>query len=174
MNLKHFLHASLNCYSFDEDYRWPVLRAKLHPVLLQIVNLTFIACIQNVLLMFLGLPAHAATLQPHTALTTSDYILSGAAILVLLTEFTADNQQNSYQNFKHGKHEKPWIGADLKWTEADKHRGFVTRGLWAWSRHPNFFCEQTFWVRSFDSRVIFALLTNQITDHNHSISNSFI
>ncbi len=25
-------------------------------------------------------------------------------------------------------------------------RGFVTSGLWAWSRHPNFAAEQTFWV----------------------------
>lgn len=27
----------------------------------------------------------------------------------------------------------------------DVDRGFVTRGLWAWSRHPNFACEQTTW-----------------------------
>ncbi|KAN0063980.1 hypothetical protein ACQY0O_003586 [Thecaphora frezii] len=27
----------------------------------------------------------------------------------------------------------------------DADRGFVTRGLWAWSRHPNFACEQTTW-----------------------------
>ena len=28
--------------SNDEDYRWPVLRKKIHPILFQIVNLTFI------------------------------------------------------------------------------------------------------------------------------------
>lgn len=30
-------------------------------------------------------------------------------------------------------------------SEADRKRGFVTRGLWAWSRHPNFACEQLVW-----------------------------
>jgi hypothetical protein len=36
--------------------------------------------------------------------------------------------------------------ATVRWTPADAHRGFVTRGLWSWSRHPNFACEQTFWL----------------------------
>ena len=29
--------------------------------------------------------------------------------------------------------------------EADLKRGFVTRGLWAFSRHPNFAAEQSVW-----------------------------
>jgi hypothetical protein len=32
----------LNSTRSDEDYRWAILRAQLHPVLFQIVNLTFI------------------------------------------------------------------------------------------------------------------------------------
>lgn len=31
------------------------------------------------------------------------------------------------------------------YTAAELERGFATRGLWAYSRHPNFFAEQTFW-----------------------------
>lgn len=31
------------------------------------------------------------------------------------------------------------------YTPADRDRGFVTKGLWAFSRHPNFACEQTTW-----------------------------
>lgn len=30
-------------------------------------------------------------------------------------------------------------------TPEDAQRGFVTKGLWAWSRHPNFACEQVTW-----------------------------
>lgn len=29
--------------------------------------------------------------------------------------------------------------------QADLDRGFLTSGLWAYSRHPNFFAEQTIW-----------------------------
>lgn len=30
--------------------------------------------------------------------------------------------------------------------KADLERGFVTSGLWAYSRHPNFFAEQAIWI----------------------------
>lgn len=32
------------------------------------------------------------------------------------------------------------------WDRADLDRGFVTSGLWAYSRHPNFLAEQTVWL----------------------------
>jgi hypothetical protein len=51
----------------------------------------------------------------------------------LTFETIADHQQQRFQNEKHS-------------AEAAKsprlERGFVTDGLWAWSRHPNFACEQ--------------------------------
>lgn len=31
------------------------------------------------------------------------------------------------------------------WKQEDMDRGFVTSGLWAYSRHPNFFAEQAIW-----------------------------
>jgi steroid 5-alpha reductase family enzyme len=144
----------------DEDYRWAVLRTQIPPWLFQIVNLVFIAAIQNVLLMFLGVPAYFAATQPRTPLSTSDLALGGLALVVLATEFTADNQQFAYQTFKHAylaekKGGKPaekydaskqWPGARLNWTSDDAERGFITRGLWAYSRHPNFACELSFWV----------------------------
>jgi steroid 5-alpha reductase family enzyme len=107
------------------------------------------AVIQNILLFMLGLPAYQVLILPSTPLGTSDYIIGSLALLVLALEFTADNQQWSYQNFKHsGGKIQPhqWPGANIRWTANDRKRGFVSRGLWAWSRHPNFACEQTFWV----------------------------
>jgi steroid 5-alpha reductase family enzyme len=103
------------------------------------------AIIQNIILFLLAVPTSVAVAQPHVPLTTSDIVLGTASLLTLLTEFTADNQQNSYQNFKHsgGKHDQnAWPGARLSFTPQDAKRGFITRGLWAWSRHPNFLCEQ--------------------------------
>ncbi|KAF9526411.1 integral membrane protein [Crepidotus variabilis] len=153
--------------SSEEDYRWEVLRQKLHPILFQITNLTFIAFTQNILLLILALPVYTASvLQPHTALTTSDYGLAALSLVVLALEFTADNQQFAFHAFKHAVQaeekknksvtngdSKPlgydasaqWPGARLNWQRSDAKRGFITRGLWRYSRHPNFACEQKFW-----------------------------
>jgi len=144
----------------DEDYRWAVLRKKIPAWLFQVTNLTFIAVTQNVLLLLLGLPTYmASVLQPHTPLATSDYALAALALVVLLFEFTADNQQYAFHAYKHDILAKEkgdltvndynpsdhWPGARLAWTKDDAYRGFVTRGLWRYSRHPNCTCEQSFW-----------------------------
>ncbi|KAG6862015.1 hypothetical protein C0995_008202 [Termitomyces sp. Mi166 len=146
----------------DEDYRWAILRTKVPPWLFQVINLTFIAATQNVLLLLLSFPTKtASTFQPHTPLATSDYILAALALVDLAAEFTADNQQWAFHQYKHaylaaenGKgiskvdfydKKKQWLGSGLDFTPTDAKRGFVTRGLWAYSRHPNFLCEQSFW-----------------------------
>ncbi|KAJ6570259.1 hypothetical protein DFH09DRAFT_1154498 [Mycena vulgaris] len=133
----------------DEDYRWAVLRTQLHPVLFQIVNLTFISGIQNVLLLLLGIPTYVAATQPPQPLGVQDFGVIALSLLILAIEFTSDNQQFAYQSFKHTPkryHDShQWPGARLNWTAADAERGFLTRGIWAWSRHPNFACEQSFW-----------------------------
>ncbi|RXW21736.1 hypothetical protein EST38_g4131 [Candolleomyces aberdarensis] len=144
----------------DEDYRWQVLRSTVSPLLFQFTNFVFISGIQNVLLLLLGLPAKTAALQADTSLSASDYALAALALTLLLVEFTADNQQYAYHAYKHSylarqKDDKTapyynqlehWVGSRLSWSLNDAKRGFVTRGLWAYSRHPNFFCEQAFWL----------------------------
>ena len=140
-----------------------MLRRQLPPWLFQVFNLTFIAAIQNMLLLLLAWPAYAASvLQPHTALGASDYVLSIIALSLLAIEFTADNQQYAFHGYKHaflakqgGKTKvkaynpaEHWPLARLSWTPDDAKRGFITRGLWRYSRHPNFACEQSFWVRT--------------------------
>ncbi|KIK78764.1 hypothetical protein PAXRUDRAFT_834456 [Paxillus rubicundulus Ve08.2h10] len=132
----------------DEDYRWEILRQKIPPWLFQIFNLTFIAITQNIILFLLGVPAQIAATQPHALLSTSDYVLGALGFLTIFVEFIADNQQYSYQTFKRSGKLDPndWPGARIAWTKRDVERGFVTKGLWAWSRHPNFLCEQSFWI----------------------------
>ncbi|EGN99067.1 hypothetical protein SERLA73DRAFT_181856 [Serpula lacrymans var. lacrymans S7.3] len=132
----------------DEDYRWEILRQKIPWYLFQVFNLTFIAIAQNIILFLLGIPTQAAAAQPHTPLAPSDYVLGTLGFLAIAIEFVADNQQYSFQTCKHsGKLvANDWPGARIRWTPEDTKRGFATRGLWAWSRHPNFLCEQSFWI----------------------------
>ncbi|GJE96205.1 DUF1295-domain-containing protein [Phanerochaete sordida] len=132
----------------DEDYRWAILRRKVPVWFFHVVNFTFIAIIQNIILFLLAVPTYIAVFEEPTSLGTSDYILGTLALVDLVLEFVADNQQYSFQTYKHTGiiETNEWPGANIQWTPADAKRGFVTRGLWAWSRHPNFLCEQSFWI----------------------------
>ena len=109
--------------------------------------------IQNLLLLLIATPTLIAATHP-TPLTPTDGVFAIAALALLAWEFTADNQQSAYHAWKHRTAavaydaRAHWPGARLTWTEDDAARGFCTRGLWAWSRHPNFFAEKSFWVRS--------------------------
>mmetsp|Transcript_38708 Transcript_38708/g.121318 ORF Transcript_38708/g.121318 Transcript_38708/m.121318 type:complete len:153 (-) Transcript_38708:294-752(-) len=62
-------------------------------------------------------------------------------------ETLADEQQWEFQSIKHSKDKltaKQEVRAEqLKF---DLKRGFISSGLFRFSRHPNFFCEQAMWV----------------------------
>ena len=118
----------------------------------------------------------AAVLHPHTPLAKSDYLLAVTAIAILAIEFTADNQQYAFHAYKHAftaqkkSHDSKkydpqqhWFGARLNWQPQDAERGFCTKGLWAFSRHPNFACEQAFWVCDFFKYPFFKLRLNEWT-----------
>jgi steroid 5-alpha reductase family enzyme len=140
----------------EEDYRYGIMRAKLPPLIFQVFNFTAISVMQNVLLLTLCYPTYvAAVVQPHTPLAMSDLLLGALALVILVLEFTSDNQQYSFQTFKYSflglskekyDEKKQWPGSRFNWTAEDAKRGFVTKGLWAWSRHPNLACESSFWV----------------------------
>ncbi|THH16316.1 hypothetical protein EUX98_g9321 [Antrodiella citrinella] len=132
----------------DEDYRWAIVRKQMPAWLFQLVNFVFIAVIQNIILFLLGVPTHIAAFQQPSQLSTSDYVLATLAVIDVACEFISDNQQYSFQTYKQTGvlNAKDWPGARIAWTPEDAKRGFVTKGLWAWSRHPNFFCEQSFWA----------------------------
>lgn len=132
----------------DEDYRWPILRRRLPKWSFHLLNLIFISIIQNLILFAIALPVYEAAKQPHTPLETSDYALLAIGLANAAIEFTADNQHQSFHKYKTtGEIDKnEWIGVNIKWTPEDAKRGFITKGLWAWSRHPNFACEQLNWI----------------------------
>jgi steroid 5-alpha reductase family enzyme len=86
--------------------------------------------------MILTIDAPKSTSQ----LSTLDYL--GAALLIgfILTETVADEQQWAFQQEK-----KRQIAAGKGLKEPQK-TGFIRSGLWVFSRHPNYCCEQAIWV----------------------------
>ncbi|OAX33579.1 hypothetical protein K503DRAFT_748583 [Rhizopogon vinicolor AM-OR11-026] len=133
----------------DEDCFWVVTQTNIHPFVQHVFNITFGVIGRSVISFLLALPVADAVAQPHTALVASDYILATLAILAILTAFVAESQRTSFEIFSgqlsflrwHIK----WFDSRIQWTEHDAERGFVTRGLWAWSRHPDRLCELIFW-----------------------------
>lgn len=116
-----------------EDYRWAILRGKMSPPVYQIFNIFFIVIFQNALLLAITLPVNLA-LQHPGELTIIDYAFAGLFLALLIMEFIADQQQWNFHQLK----------------KAGKAAGFLDKGLFATSRHPNFFAEQgQWWVLGF-------------------------
>jgi steroid 5-alpha reductase family enzyme len=154
-------------YASDEgeDYRWPVLRGMMTKAQFQLFNLTFIALYQHALLLLIALPAYVASAAAKanaaspSPLGTLDHAAAGALLAFLVCEAVADQQQwlfyaarTRYRAAARYKARAPsaagaaQLAADAERYGADLRRGFLTRELFAISRHPNFFCEQAIWV----------------------------
>lgn len=118
-----------------EDYRWPELRRRVGPVAFQLFNLTFIAPMQNVLLLLLAAPAYAAWRVRGGGLGALDWLAVGAFLFFLVGETIADQQQWRFQTAK----------AERRRRGEEVTDEFLTTGLFRYSRHPNFFCEQAMW-----------------------------
>jgi steroid 5-alpha reductase family enzyme len=118
-----------------EDYRWEEIQGKIGPAWFQVLNATFLAPFQNYLLLFIVLPSYAAYRFAGTPLNALDYAAAIAFVLFFLGETIADEQQWKFQTAKYAaiaRGEQP-------------EQGFITSGLFRYSRHPNFFCEQAMW-----------------------------
>ena len=118
-----------------EDYRWEEVQQKIGPIWFQVLNATFLAPFQNFLLLLIVAPSYAAYRLVGTPLNALDYPSATAFVVFLIGETVADEQQWRFQTAKH---------AALARGETPE-AGFVTTGLFRYSRHPNFFCEQAIW-----------------------------
>jgi len=131
-------------YSGEEDYRWAVLRKHRllsNPIAWQLFNVSFIAFYQHLLLFLIALPAAAAARSKEAFdVRGADGVAIAVWTLAFLVEVVADEQQWRFQRSKRGKARK------IRGWGDDYKRGFLTNGLFAWSRHPNFWAEQTMWV----------------------------
>lgn len=126
-----------------EDYRWPALRKAIpNPLLWQAFNLTFIALYQNVLLWLTAAPpAYVAWRNTGAPLNEYDALAAGLYSLLLFFETLTDQQQ---WNFQQSKYNEPGFPRVAEWAD-DYQRGFRTTGVFRYSRHLNFFCEQSIW-----------------------------
>jgi steroid 5-alpha reductase family enzyme len=130
-------------WSGEEDYRWQVLRQK--PEFQSrwkwtLFNFLFISGYQNVLILLFTLPTIVALQNMNKPLGISDYLITGLMLFFIIWEAVADIQQWKFQS-------KKWAtikaGGELN---GDHTKGFLDRGLWAYSRHPNYFAEQAIWI----------------------------
>jgi steroid 5-alpha reductase family enzyme len=74
-----------------------------------------------------------------TAVGMIDYLLSFLFMAVIFLEYIADQQQYDFQTEKYNRIN---AGKELGIYED----GFVSKGLWAFVRHPNYAAEQAIWV----------------------------
>jgi steroid 5-alpha reductase family enzyme len=127
----------------EEDYRWEILRKKseFQPKWKwTLFNLFFISGYQNVLILLFTLPMLVAMQFDDGSLGLPDYLVAGMALFFLALETIADEQQWKYQR------EKWRLIREGKLLYGDFAKGFLDKGLWAISRHPNYLGEQGFWV----------------------------
>jgi steroid 5-alpha reductase family enzyme len=117
-----------------EDYRWPILRARMSGWQFQLFNLFFITIYQNLILFLICLPAWTAY-ENQTPFGLLDVVATVAFLAFLVGETVADQQQWAFHR---------WKKAEVAAGRAPQPR-FLQTGLFRLSRHPNFFFEQAQW-----------------------------
>ena len=126
-----FNFARKGGYTGMEDYRWAVLRGRMKRWQFQVFNLLFIVGFQSALLVLISLPAFIAWQHP-VPFNGWDAAFAVVFAAFLVGETIADQQQWAFHQAKKA------AGGTLE-------PGFLTTGLFAYSRHPNFFFEQAQW-----------------------------
>ncbi|KAG0077187.1 hypothetical protein BGZ93_010485 [Podila epicladia] len=130
-------------YSFEfEDYRWKYMGDKMPAGIWFFFNIFFICLFQNQLLVFLTVPVYMAwraSLATVTPLNWIDLVATVGALAGLVLENVAEHQKWVFeQSLKKAVEKKEALTGDYK-------RGFLTQGVWKYSRHPNFAGELIMW-----------------------------
>ena len=92
------------------------------------------------LILLFTLPTIVVLQNPATPLGNLDIIAAILMLFFIFYESIADIQQWNFQSKKYAK-----IKAFEELT-GDYKKGYLDKGLWAYSRHPNYFAEQSIWV----------------------------
>jgi len=127
----------------EEDYRWPVLRKNplfANPIVWFLFNLFFISLYQSYLIMGFTLPMVLTVEENPAPLGLVDYLATALLLGFLILETLADEQQWAFQQ------EKKRQLASGKGLKEPYNVGFIRSGVWAISRHPNYFAEQAIWL----------------------------
>lgn len=131
----------------EEDYRWAHVRAwlekndPLHPLGRELFSLLFISFYQLLLITLFSVPTlWLAFAHQGSALSFFDVLVALLFLAFVAGETVADQQQWNFQNAKH-----QMDPAQRQARGGDFARGFLSTGLFRYSRHFNFFCEQCVW-----------------------------
>lgn len=136
---------SIKFWSGEEDYRWKILRNKKpldNKFIWALFDLFFISIYQNALVLAICLPSFAS-MDSVTSIGLFDYIAFGGALVFLLLETVADEQQMFFHTEKRRLLNE---GKKLEELPSPYNKGFNTTGIWNYSRHPNYLGEQGFWI----------------------------
>lgn len=132
---------SIRFWSGTEDYRWPLLRKRPEFSVKwkwMIFNLLFISFYQMGLILLITLPAlKSLGARP---LSWIDYLIAAIAVLFVIVETVADQQQWAFQREKYRALNS---GKELP---EPYSKGFIDSGLWSVVRHPNYSSEQSVWI----------------------------
>jgi steroid 5-alpha reductase family enzyme len=132
-----------NLIEHEEDYRWPILRKIIgNKWLFLLFNISFIASYQNLLLMLIALPAYGV-MKGASAIGSTDIIITVLFLVFLLIETIADEQ---HWYFHKKKYSCASVDEREHHPDRDVRDGFLQSGLFTYSRHPNYFAEQSMWV----------------------------
>ena len=118
-----------------EDYRWAVVRERLGPIGFQVLNLTFTAFGQMLLIWLFTSPVHQAWVWQDTPLTWIDGVAVTLFAVLFIGEAIADEQVWAFQQ---DKKRRTAAGEEVE-------QPFITTGLFGYCRHPNYFCEIAMW-----------------------------
>ncbi len=108
-----------------EDWRYPMFRDRAGRLefLADLVAIHLIPTVQ----VFVGmLPVYVAVTRPGPGLAWLAWLATVIGVAAVVLEFVADQQM-----YRFARTRKPGEAMD--------------RGLWSWSRHPNYFGEFSFW-----------------------------
>ncbi len=141
-------------YTTMEDYRWPILRERIgNEFVWQLFSLGFISIYQILLFVLFTLPVYRLATLSGTVSPTTAVLFAIAFFAFLAYETIADQQQYVFQYLKYGPDRSDrapsWFGSSPEEASAalatDADRGFLTHGLFRYSRHPNYFGELAVW-----------------------------
>lgn len=118
-----------------EDYRWAVVRERAGPVGFQLLNITFIAPGQMLIIWLYTALIHLAWLHRDVPLGGLDVVAAAAFLALFAVEAIADGQMWAFQQDK-----KRRLAAGEEIAEP-----FLRKGLFRLSRHPGYAAEVGMW-----------------------------
>ena len=122
-----------------EDYRWAEIRKWFPGWRLELFHLVFVCGFQHLLVLAFASPAAAAASATARPLGALDALAAALCCACVAGEAVADAQMFAFQTEKYRRRAAGEPAGDAY------ARGFIETGLWAYSRHPNYFCEVSLW-----------------------------